>query len=158
MKEKRCFKCGAVKPLSEFYKHNQMSDGHVNKCKDCNKFDVQQNYAKRSAYYKEYDQRRQRYSIARRKSHTYNAIKARSEGRGSHGYSANGMPYLSRGEFYEWFDKHISEYMELFKVWEINNFAKKYTPSVDRIDNKVGYIASNLQWLSVSDNTKKGRR
>lgn len=157
MTEKRCFKCGLVKPLSDFYKHSEMADGHVNKCKDCTKSGVQQNYRRKVSYYRDYDQKRQRYSIARRKSHTYSAIRTRSEGRGSHGYTASGMPYLSRAEFHEWFDQHISEYMELFKIWESHGFAKRYAPSVDRIDNKIGYIASNLQWLAMADNTKKGR-
>lgn len=36
MKEdKICIACGIRKPLEEFYKHKQMSDGHLGKCKDC---------------------------------------------------------------------------------------------------------------------------
>lgn len=32
--EKKCFKCSNVKPLTDFYKHKEMPDGHVNKCKE----------------------------------------------------------------------------------------------------------------------------
>ncbi len=64
--EKSCFKCGERKPLEDFYKHPQMSDGRVNKCKECNKRDVRENRNLRHEYYVLYD--RNRYTTPKRQA------------------------------------------------------------------------------------------
>lgn len=57
---KQCFKCKIKKPLTDFYKHNQMGDGHLNKCKDCAKKDVKKDYKKNSRSIEFMDKERER--------------------------------------------------------------------------------------------------
>lgn len=57
-KMKTCFKCLIEKPLTEFYAHPMMADGHLGKCKECNKKDVRENYRNKHGHYLSYEKGR----------------------------------------------------------------------------------------------------
>ena len=60
MQTKVCFKCGIEQPIVSFYKHPQMGDGRLNKCKSCTRYDVRTNYKAKVEQYREYDRERYR--------------------------------------------------------------------------------------------------
>ena len=155
MDKKKCFKCGIVKPLSEFYKHDDMADGHLNKCKECTKCDVHNNYCSNKEHYKTYEENRQRKSISRILSHRYTGIKLRCRGTKSRKYRVTGAEYLSKREWQEWCKETEEKFMHLYKIWEASGYERRYCPSVDRIDNKRGYTKDNIQWLSLAENCRK---
>jgi hypothetical protein len=159
MKQKECFKCKQTKTLNEFYKHPDMPDGHVNKCKECNKNDVRINYANNIEAKHAYDKYRQRYSITRIMRHRYSTIKRRCDLGRSDGqpYFVTGKPYLTYAEFQKWFyeDENYKQFMSLYEKWVASGFQDKTAPSIDRIDPRKSYVLGNMQWLSKSDNCKK---
>lgn len=42
--DKKCFRCEKIKSIELFYRHPEMPDGHLGKCKLCTKKDVNERY------------------------------------------------------------------------------------------------------------------
>lgn len=67
--EKRCFKCGEVKPIDSYYRHPRMADGRLNKCIECTKKDVGEHRGKNLDRVREYDRGRYRTNEKRREQY-----------------------------------------------------------------------------------------
>jgi hypothetical protein len=55
---KTCFKCGQQQPRTEFYKHPEMGDGLLGKCKSCTKADVSKHRLENIDKIRQYDKDR----------------------------------------------------------------------------------------------------
>jgi len=47
-------------------------------------------------------------------------------------------------------------FMSLFKAWEDSGYDRKLTPSLDRVDSSKGYVDGNLEWVTHSENSRRG--
>lgn len=58
METKVCKKCGRALPISEFYVHKQMGDGHLSFCKECVRARVHKHRENNIERIREYDRNR----------------------------------------------------------------------------------------------------
>lgn len=70
-------------------------------------------------------------------------------------YLYKGKSLLLRELFYSW-SISCKDFHKLFKTWEKNNYNRKLTPSVNRINSKKGYNISNMEWITHSQNSRLG--
>lgn len=60
---------------------------------------------------------------------------------------------FTREEFEYWLDRnHLDLYL---KMWEATGYNRKYSPSIDRIDNNANYTLDNIQILPMCINARK---
>ena len=65
-----------------------------------------------------------------------------------------GKSLLSREDFYQWANQS-QVLKQLFTEWEKSGYSQKLTPSVDRINSKIGYELSNMEWVTHSENSRR---
>lgn len=87
---------------------------------------------------------------------TYRNMKSRVEGvqkLKSHLYT--GKDLLDKNVFYDWALNNY-DFNSLFKTWEVSDYIRTLTPSIDRIRTDKGYVIENMQWITHSENSRKG--
>jgi hypothetical protein len=66
-----------------------------------------------------------------------------------------GKQILTRDEFYEW-ALSSRRFHELFNAWEKSNYDRRLSPSVDRVNSSLGYTVENMEWVTHSENSRRG--
>lgn len=66
-----------------------------------------------------------------------------------------GKYLLPREDFYTW-AKTSYTFWFLWEQWKAANHDRKLTPTVDRIDSSIGYDQVNMEWVTHSENSRRG--
>ena len=156
---KLCRKCGVVRDLAEYSADLSKQIGVQSACKQCKKQELR---AWRSLH-KEYDciwAKRKNRTLKGHLSITYTNMQNRVRGivkKCAHLYK--GLPLISRREFYQWAIVQKA-YTYLYLQWREQSFSQRFTPSIDRIDAKKGYVVDNMrfvpQYINASRSFNKG--
>jgi hypothetical protein len=66
-----------------------------------------------------------------------------------------GKSLVGKDFFYKW-TMGCQEFHALFDCWVNSGFDRKLAPSVDRVDSSQGYSVGNMEWVTHSENSRRG--
>ena len=66
-----------------------------------------------------------------------------------------GKELLDRESFYTW-AKTNTTFLKLFEEWELDQYPRRTTPSVDRVNSALGYTINNMEWVVFHENCRRG--
>lgn len=131
--EKRCYRCGKIKPLVEFNKNKSKPSGYGDECRECkNELDTQY--------------RRTEVGLI---SKIYGTQKKSSSRRG------HLAPTYSKAQLIDFMYKN--NYIELYTAWVFLGYNTNLVPSIDRINRNLPYTLENIQLVTWEFNNQKGR-
>lgn len=65
------------------------------------------------------------------------------------------LELLDRQLFYKW-SKCDKNFWLLYNQWVKSNYERKLCPTVNRINSKNGYLLTNMEWITHSENSRLG--
>lgn len=146
-----CTKCGEFKQWSHFNK----GSAYNNKTSRCNMCRAVKRKETPPEKLREYCNRYEKtvYGFLMR---AYRNMKSRVEGvqkQKDHLYK--GKEILNKEDFYRFsmFDK---SFIDLFSNYVLSGYERKLCPSPDRVDSSKGYTIENIEWVTLSENSKRG--
>lgn len=132
---KKCTVCGVVKTIDCYHKEKKKKDGHKNICKDC--------VNKQSEKYK-----KSKEGVSK----VIYGDQIKSSKRRGHS-----LPTYSSKWLQEWMFNN-PEFHRLYDIWVISGYKKMMKPSIDRIDDNIGYTEYNIQLTTWAENKRKGHK
>lgn len=164
---KQCFHCKIVAPASAFYREPKKRNPFklTARCKMCIKEGRDKYYKQnknkiceqKKHYYKKHLERISAYresyyySIRGHSLNLWNAMNQRVKNKKS--YQSRKILF-SKKAFLNWL-RNNEEYQRAHILWGAAYYDTKFSPTIDRIDNKADYSFDNLQILRQQDNSRK---
>jgi hypothetical protein len=151
---KKCPCCKLIKPYFEYYKRKRSRDGFYEYCKLCVKKKHKKYYETnkilvKSITQKYRDKERIYYIIFIRRMYWFMSNRIMEKRKYYRGKELCDRNEFIRYAFTNWKLKY------LYCDWAKNGYQRKYRPVIDRIDSNKGYIISNMNPMTFSENSSK---
>ncbi len=149
---KTCKKCNIEKDLNQFAKTNQRKLGVDNICRLCrNILQIEYRRKTNNIATKKYEKTKRGFL-----TRLYRNMVSRISGVQKAKYHLyKGKTILDKTLFYEWALNNETFHL-LFNEYEKQNYDRKLAPSVDRIDSEGGYFIGNMEFVTHSENSRRG--
>lgn len=162
MINKLCKHCNEIKLIKEFYRCSYSKDGYRSLCIKCINAENKKSYQRNK---KKILERTSKYQKLYRKDYTDRAREIYSK---TIKYFISSMwkhrVYLAKKynrelaftkeEFINWVNNNPKFY-ELYEIYKKSGYIKRLAPSIDRINNKLGYTFNNIQIITHGENARK---